>query len=74
MRAEQSPVKSPEEWMRHRCSPVPIGLSVLSLIGCERPVEQSCVATLGQAAEWAPGESSLRWEGDSLRTGLGGAR
>jgi hypothetical protein len=37
-------------------------------------VEQSCVATLGQAAEWAPGEFSLRWEGDGLRTGLGDAR
>jgi hypothetical protein len=141
--------------MRLRCSPVPIGLSVLTLVGCERPVsgqlaacqvyrphlakrtfdgrvgavllrnasprevemklyhpdglgdvelrrrvaagavlvlqsgdgtrlalgndwgiqvEQSCVATLGQAAEWAPGEFSLRWEGDSLRTGLGDAR
>jgi hypothetical protein len=34
-------------------------------------VEQSCVATLGQAAEWKPGEFSLRWEGDSLRPGLG---
>lgn len=34
-------------------------------------VEQSCVATLGQAAEWQPGEFSLRWEGDSLRAGLG---
>ena len=34
-------------------------------------VEQSCVRTLGQAAAWAPGEFSLRWEGDSLRAGLG---
>lgn len=34
-------------------------------------VEQSCVATLGQAAEWAAGEFALRWEGDSLRAGLG---
>lgn len=34
-------------------------------------VDQSCVATLGQAAEWAAGEFSLRWEGDSLRAGLG---
>ncbi|MCI0458993.1 MAG: hypothetical protein L0Z62_18705 [Gemmataceae bacterium] len=36
-------------------------------------VEQSCVATLGQAAEWAPGEFSVRWERDSLRAGLGAA-
>ncbi len=35
-------------------------------------VEHSCVATLGTAAEWAPGEFSLRWAGDSLRPGLGG--
>jgi hypothetical protein len=34
-------------------------------------VEQSCVATLGQAAEWKPGEFSLRWDGDGLRPGLG---
>jgi hypothetical protein len=141
--------------MRHRCSPVSLGLSVLSLVSCDRPlpgqlaacqvyrphlakrtfdgrvgavllrnasprevelkvyhpdaqghvelrrrlpagavlvlqdtdgarlalgndwgiqVEQSCVATLGQAAEWAPGEFSLRWDGDSLRAGLGAGR
>ena len=36
-------------------------------------VDGSCVATLGEAAEWAPGEFSLRWEGDSLRPGLGSA-
>ena len=40
----------------------------------EFQVEQSGVATLGQAAEWASGEFSLRWEGGSLRTGLGDAR
>lgn len=34
-------------------------------------VEQSCVMTLGQAAAWAPGEFSLRWDGDSMRAGLG---
>ena len=34
-------------------------------------VEQSCVQTLGQAAEYRPGEFALRWEGDSLRPGLG---
>jgi hypothetical protein len=33
-------------------------------------VDQSCISTLGQAAEWAPGEFSLQWEGDSLRAGL----
>jgi hypothetical protein len=33
-------------------------------------VEQSCIATLGQAAEWGAGEFALRWEGDSLRAGL----
>jgi hypothetical protein len=33
-------------------------------------VEQSCVATLGQAAEWAGGEFAWRWEDDSLRAGL----
>lgn len=141
--------------MRHRARPVLLGLSVLSLVGCERPlpghpvacqvyrphlakqtfdgrvgavllhnasprtvevrlyhpdglgdvelrrrvgagallvlqdadgarlalgndwgiqVEQSCVVTLGQAAEWGPGEFSLRWEGDSLRAGLGAPR
>jgi hypothetical protein len=37
-------------------------------------VDQSCVETLGRAAEWAPGEFSLRWEGDSLRPGLDAAR
>jgi len=34
-------------------------------------VGRSCIATLGQAAAWAPGEFSLRWDGDSLRAGLG---
>jgi hypothetical protein len=34
-------------------------------------VERSCVRTLGQAAEWNPGEFSLHWDGDSLRAGLG---
>ena len=33
-------------------------------------VEQSCVTTLGQSAQWAPGEFSLRWEEESLRPGL----
>jgi hypothetical protein len=37
-------------------------------------VEQSCVGTLGQVAAWAPGEFSLRWEGDSIRAGLGAVR
>ena len=36
-------------------------------------IDGSCIATLGEAAEWAPGEFSLRWEGDSLRPGLGSA-
>jgi hypothetical protein len=36
-------------------------------------IDGSCIATLGEAAEWAPGEFSLRWEGDSLRPGLGTA-
>lgn len=34
-------------------------------------VGRSCVSTLGDAAEWNPGEFSLRWDGDSLRAGLG---
>lgn len=33
-------------------------------------VDQSCISTLGRAAEWAPGEFSLHWDGDSLRAGL----
>lgn len=33
-------------------------------------VDQSCISTLGQAAEWAPGEFFLQWDGDSLRAGL----
>jgi hypothetical protein len=36
-------------------------------------IDGSCIATLGEAAEWAPGEFSLRWEGDSVRPGLGHA-
>jgi hypothetical protein len=36
-------------------------------------IDRSCISTLGEAAEWAPGEFSLRWEGDSLRPGLGNA-
>jgi hypothetical protein len=34
-------------------------------------VQQACVATLGQAAEWRPGEFALRWDGDSVMPGLG---
>jgi hypothetical protein len=30
-------------------------------------VDESCVATLGQAAAWMPGEFSLRWDGNSLQ-------
>jgi hypothetical protein len=37
-------------------------------------VEASCVRTLGDAAEWSPGEFALRWDGDSLRPGLGPGR
>jgi len=33
-------------------------------------VEQSCMQTLGKAAEYRPGEFALSWEGDSLRPGL----
>ena len=33
-------------------------------------VDQSCVTTLGESAEWLSGEFSLRWDGDSLRPGL----
>ena len=33
-------------------------------------IDGSCIATLGEAAAWAPGEFSLRWDGDSLRPGL----
>lgn len=36
-------------------------------------VEQSWVATLGQASEWARGEFSLRWDGENLQAGLGAA-
>ena len=59
--------------------------AVLALQGADRArlalgndwgiqAEHSCVATLGEAAQWAPGEFSLRWEGDSLRAGLNGSR
>jgi hypothetical protein len=34
-------------------------------------VDRSCVVTLGEAAAWTPGEFSLRWDGDSLRPGVG---
>lgn len=34
-------------------------------------IENSCVTTLGRAAEWRLGEFALRWEGDSVRAGLG---
>jgi hypothetical protein len=37
-------------------------------------VGRSCVATLGQAAEWQSGEFSMHWDGDSLRAGLGDAQ
>jgi uncharacterized membrane protein len=30
-------------------------------------VDESCVATLGQAAAWTPGEFSLRWDGQRLQ-------
>jgi hypothetical protein len=30
-------------------------------------VDESCVATLGQAAAWAPGAFSLRWDGRNLQ-------
>jgi hypothetical protein len=33
-------------------------------------VDESCVATLGQAAVWTSGEFSLRWDGGSLRPGV----
>ena len=36
-------------------------------------VDQSCVTTLGQSAEWAPGEFSLRWDGQGLHAGLDAA-
>jgi hypothetical protein len=36
-------------------------------------VDRSCVATLGAVAEWAPGEFSIRWDGDTLHAGLGEA-
>ena len=37
-------------------------------------VDQSCVATLGQAADWASGEFSLNWDGTNLHSGLGPAQ
>jgi hypothetical protein len=37
-------------------------------------VNGSCVATLGQAGKWSLGEFTLRWDGDSLRAGVGATR
>jgi hypothetical protein len=33
-------------------------------------VDHSCVTTLGQTGEWAPGEFPVRWDGGRLRAGL----